>query len=110
MCILWVDFEVKKELVLLIVGFMLFFYLWSSGLLKTVEYECIRDSECFTTGCSGQVCSNRKMITTCEMQPEYYCLEHTSCKCIDYKCQWEKTQEFEDCMKEGSSGRNINIG
>jgi eight-cysteine-cluster-containing protein len=65
--------------------------------------ECSSDSECAAGGCSGQVCTTkgkaRDTITTCEMRPEYECYHKTSCGCSDGRCGWEKTTEYEDCLR-----------
>lgn len=65
--------------------------------------ECSKDSDCGTGGCSGQVCAAAdkapSIITTCEYLPEYGCLKKTGCGCVSGKCEWKKTQDYLDCMK-----------
>lgn len=67
------------------------------------QTECSRDSDCGAGGCSGQVCTTAEkapsIITTCEYLPEYGCLKQTICGCVSGKCEWKKTQEYQDCMK-----------
>lgn len=66
--------------------------------------ECSRDSDCGTGGCSNQVCGKKDkvqgIVTTCEYRTEYGCLKQTSCGCVSGKCEWKKTQEYQDCMKK----------
>ncbi len=65
--------------------------------------ECSGDLDCAAGGCSGQVCTTAEkapsIITTCEYLPEYVCLKQTGCGCVSGKCEWKRTQEYLDCMK-----------
>ena len=63
--------------------------------------ECIADSDCVVGGCSGTVCQSKNaepIFTTCEWKEEYGCYKQINCKCIESKCQWDKTQEFDECV------------
>ena len=64
--------------------------------------ECSNNSECTTGGCSGQLCGKKgvieKTITTCEWREEYGCLGLTKCLCIQNRCQWNQTQEYQQCL------------
>src|SRR5262245_60633443 len=42
---------------------------------------CNGDGDCFHTGCSGQICANEDVITTCVFTCEYGCLSRASCGC-----------------------------
>jgi eight-cysteine-cluster-containing protein len=70
--------------------------------------ECTNDSDCGTGGCSGQVCGLKDMvkdiITTCEYRPEYDCLNLTSCRCFDGRCQWEDNLAYIECMQNLTTG------
>lgn len=65
--------------------------------------ECRSDNDCATGGCSGEICGPKEkvknIVTACIYKPEYVCLQYTSCKCIQGKCQWERTKEYEECLK-----------
>jgi len=58
---------------------------------------CLTDVNCFTGGCSGQVCQSKNeepFVTTCEYKDCYNAKEFgVSCKCIDNQCQWDKTND-----------------
>ncbi len=90
----------KKVLLFLILVGILFI----SACAKIEETECVSDSDCATGGCSGEICTTKdkaeNIITTCIFKPEYECLKQTSCKCINKKCQWEETNEYNECMKK----------
>ena|SRR3989338_2117641 len=51
------------------------------------------DSQCETAGCSGQICSAKKLVssgysTTCEWKPEYGC--NKDCEARDLKCSFDE--------------------
>ena len=65
------------------------------------EGQCMAaPSDCFTTGCSSEICSDMEMMSTCDIQPWYACLELTSCGNFGENgtCAWEMTSEFEACL------------
>ncbi len=67
------------------------------------EKECTQDPDCVTGGCSGTICQSKNaepIFTTCEYLPEYACYKQIQCKCIKNKCQWDKTEEFSECVEE----------
>ncbi len=72
--------------------------------LQNTKAECISNSDCIKGGCSGTVCHSKseQIFTTCEYKAEYDCYRIISCGCISGKCQWQKTDEFENCIKEKS--------
>lgn len=54
---------------------------------------------CMVTGCSGQVCADRPVYTTCEWRPEYACYADATCeRQEDGNCGWTKTPELEACL------------
>ncbi|MDD5318146.1 MAG: eight-cysteine-cluster domain-containing protein [Candidatus ainarchaeum sp.] len=67
--------------------------------------ECASDSQCVVSGCSGQVCANRSVVTTCEYRPEYACYGLTSCGCVGGRCAWRETPEFAACLENASGAR-----
>lgn len=67
----------------------------------------IRESGgCKVGGCSGQVCSDKDAITTCEFKAEYSCYHTAICeRGKDGKCGWRETEELTNCIKNaGSNG------
>jgi eight-cysteine-cluster-containing protein len=59
-------------------------------------------AECKPTGCSGQVCADKAVITTCEWLPEYACYKSAKCaRQADGKCGWTMSPELEACLKSG---------
>lgn len=54
---------------------------------------------CRITGCSGQVCSDEEVITTCEYRPEYACYKTAVCEpARDGVCGWRMDEELKDCL------------
>ncbi len=82
----------------------------SSVTLKAVNFYLPPDDgerpaakkPCIKTGCSGQVCADENVITTCEWRPEYACYKKARCeRQADGKCGFTKTPELLSCL-----GRN----
>jgi eight-cysteine-cluster-containing protein len=74
-----------------------------TGIGETTRaIECAVDVDCSTGGCSNQLCGKKgeieNIVTTCEWKEEYDCLRLTQCNCIENKCQWEQTKEYQDCL------------
>jgi hypothetical protein len=56
---------------------------------------------CIKTGCSGQVCADTEVITTCEWRPEYACYKRARCeRQSDGKCGFTMTPELRACLRE----------
>lgn len=61
-------------------------------------------TECKKTGCSGQVCSDEDIITTCEFLPEYLCYRTALCeRQANRKCGWTMTEELTGCIEKARS-------
>ncbi len=59
-------------------------------------------SMCRVTGCSGQICSDKEVITTCEYRADYACYSLAKCeRQIDWQCGWTKTLQFSQCLTKG---------
>ncbi|MDO8470236.1 MAG: hypothetical protein Q7S84_04475 [bacterium] len=59
---------------------------------------------CLITGCSGQVCAENEVATTCEFQPEYACYKQYS-RCErqgDGRCGWAATPELSQCLNSST--------
>ncbi len=99
-----------KKMFLLMVLLGIFFILGCGNQSKEIEkVECVVDSDCVIGGCSSTVCQPKDaepIFTTCEYSPEYACYKQINCKCIEDKCQWEKTEKFEECVLEAREPLN----
>lgn len=64
--------------------------------------ECASDSDCVAAGCSGQLCAPvskaKDIITTCEIRPEYGCLNLTRCECVKGGCSWQNNTNYAECL------------
>ncbi len=57
---------------------------------------------CRPTGCSGQVCADQDIATTCEWREEYACYRAAECKRqSDGACGFTQTAELEACLGAG---------
>ena len=71
------------------------------GETVCMEGQCVEaPGDCFTTGCSAEICADMEIMSTCDIQPWYACLEMTSCGNFGENgtCAWEMTTEFEACL------------
>lgn len=71
------------------------------------NFFCIKDKDCIVSGCSSEICANKPLASVCIFKPEYACLKFSKCRCINFKCEWEKTKEYEECMKNISNEKRI---
>lgn len=54
---------------------------------------------CLKTGCSGTVCADEEMMSTCEYKPEYACYQKATCeRQPDGACGWTENAELEACL------------
>jgi hypothetical protein len=54
---------------------------------------------CITSGCSGQVCADHSVITTCDWRPEYACYHSATCeRQADGACGWTSTPALTTCI------------
>jgi predicted secreted protein len=65
---------------------------------------CIKDAAqgaCVKTGCSGQICADHDVITTCEMRRDYGCYRNAMCeRQADGKCGFSLTKEQLACLTQ----------
>jgi eight-cysteine-cluster-containing protein len=55
---------------------------------------------CMKTGCSGQVCADKEVITTCEYRTEYECYKKAACeRQANGECGFTQTAELTACLK-----------
>ncbi|MDH5325620.1 MAG: hypothetical protein OEZ68_04965 [Gammaproteobacteria bacterium] len=54
---------------------------------------------CAPTGCSGQICSDTDVISTCEWRPEYACYQNAQCSTqANGECGWVMDEELRRCL------------
>jgi eight-cysteine-cluster-containing protein len=59
-----------------------------------------QNKPCFKTGCSGQVCADEEVITTCEYRTEYDCYKTAKCeRQANGKCGFTDTPELRRCLR-----------
>ena len=63
---------------------------------------CIQDAPqpaCSKQGCSGQICADHSVITTCEFRPEFACFHSATCaRQADGNCGWTQTPALTACL------------
>ncbi len=61
------------------------------------------EPECFPTGCSGQICADQDVYTTCEYLQVYACYADAACeRQADGACGWTMTNELLVCIDQNS--------
>jgi hypothetical protein len=56
---------------------------------------------CMKTGCSGQICSDEEVVTTCEYRTEYECYKKAKCeRQANGECGFTKTPELTSCLNK----------
>jgi hypothetical protein len=67
--------------------------------------------DCKRTGCSGQLCSDRDVGTTCEFKPEYACYQKATCaRQADGACGFTVTAELKECLSTVGGGGGTTDG
>ena len=60
---------------------------------------------CIKTGCSGSLCSDKDMVTTCEFKPEYACYQSATCeRQADHACGFTQSPELIACIANPPPG------
>ncbi len=55
--------------------------------------------QCVVSGCSGQVCGEESVTTTCEYREEYACYKSAQCeRQANGECGWTETSELRLCL------------
>ena len=61
-------------------------------------------TQCRVVGCSGEICSDQDIITTCEFRPEFACFRAARCeRQVGNQCGWTMTPELQACLTQHRS-------
>ncbi len=65
-------------------------------------------SACKPTGCSGEICSDQNMISTCIYKQEYACYKTAQCeRQANGACGWTQTAELTSCLDSSTPTRGL---
>lgn len=59
---------------------------------------------CKITGCSGEICSDKDLVSPCVIKAEYECYRSAKCErqisdmWLNTKCGWTQTEELDKCL------------
>lgn len=71
----------------------------SAGAIYKLAYRS-SEKKCVKTGCSGQVCSDRELVTDCGFRPEYACYRSAICEADqEGGCAWRQTDKLKKCLE-----------
>ena len=60
---------------------------------------------CRKTGCSGQICSDQDVVSTCEWRNEYACYQDATCEVqADGECGWTEDDALRSCLGQPVDG------
>lgn len=67
---------------------------------RTFVEEIEKQADCRPTGCSGQICADEEVVTTCQYLAEYDCLKYAVCeRQPSGECGWTQTPEYKQCLE-----------
>ena len=71
-------------------------------LISTAITMIVQSLACVKTGCSGQLCSEEPMMSTCEWTQAYACYGSATCEIQEEtgRCGWTMTNELQNCLAE----------
>lgn len=76
-----------------------------------LKVESEKPKMCFPTGCSGQICADTEVTTTCEWRPEYACYRSASCSIqSNGDCGWVMDDELRRCLASHTAGALLQSG
>ncbi len=65
-------------------------------------------AKCVVGGCSGQICADTNMVSTCEYTESYACYKKATCeRQSDGKCGWTPNTEFNKCLKDAETPKAL---
>jgi hypothetical protein len=68
---------------------------------------------CIVTGCSGQICSDKNVGSTCEWRAEYACYQQNgNCRFdpLTHQCAWQDTAELRACLSPAQPDAGSSTG
>jgi hypothetical protein len=72
----------------------------AGGVLEAGACTDTRGGACRRTGCSGQLCLDHHVSTTCQWYPYYACFHDAECaRQPDIGCAWTATDELRQCLE-----------
>lgn len=72
--------------------------------VRSADDDARAQDGCIITGCSGTVCSDQEVVTTCEYQESYACYQTATCaRDTSGQCAWQETAELNQCLEEYNS-------
>lgn len=98
--------KISFSAVMIAVGIIALVLLWPRNILNhLVSPQLPSESvmpelpRCMITGCSGQICAEEEVITTCEFLSEYACYKDVKCeRQSDGQCGWTESAELLTCL------------
>jgi len=76
-----------------------------------LKVESMGPKMCLPTGCSGQICADTDVVSTCEWRPEYACYSSASCSTqSNGDCGWVMDDELKRCLANAAVDNLLQSG
>jgi hypothetical protein len=73
------------------------------------EAGTVSQAACRPTGCSGQICSDQSVVSTCEYSPVYACYKTAKCeRQANGSCGWTDTAGLRQCIASANQSQKAN--
>lgn len=70
----------------------------------------VETKPCVPTGCSGEVCSDEDIVTTCEFREDYLCFRTAKCeRQRSGRCGWTQTPGLNACLDQYVAEKSVTI-
>lgn len=70
------------------------------------DASIVKQGDCRPTGCSGEICSDQDVASTCIYKPEFECYKTAVCeRGSGGKCGWRATGDLTQCLSQARAGR-----
>jgi len=92
-----------KKIFFFVFVFLVLFTLPSSAFALVARAPVEPSTKnCVRTGCSGQICADSDVVSTCEYQTRYACYKTATCeRQSNGTCGWTQTEELKSCLTGG---------
>jgi len=77
-------------------------------LAVILNVSLVLSSDCFRTGCSGEVCSDLDLASICIYRPQFECYRAATCeRQANGRCGWTQTEELQRCLENAQNGPTV---
>ncbi|MFH1392074.1 MAG: GerMN domain-containing protein [bacterium] len=98
-----------KKIIYIISVIILALIIGAGFLVSQKEQKEQTHAPCLITGCSSEICSDQKIVSTCIYAEEFACYQNAICeRQANKNCGWTMTEELKQCL-EGAKQETTEI-